>query len=424
VSWGLIDQVLSSASNFGLALIAGRSLGARGLGAISVAFSVYLLLLGFQRALVTDPIVIASANWDRQPRKAAAGSALSIVLIGSMLAAVMMMALGWVIGGQIGRAFVVFAVWLVPALVQDFWRSMLFRDQRGAAAAANDGVWVLGMALAAVGLWGFHSDWSIVTAWGVGASAGAILGFQQTRVRPDRPVRAWRMWVEFGWPLGRWLGLDGIAFILGSQGIILLLAAVVSTRDLGGLRATQAIFAPLSLIAPALTLPGLPAMKFALDASPRSARALAFKLSSLMVGLSILYLSIVGPAGTWLLEVFFGPEFRAFGSLFAPIGVGQILSAWAVGMILFLKVKGRGRAIFASRIAGSAASLVGTWVLAVRFGVIGGAWGLAIAPLVWVICTTWIVVDSRVGATSSVKSGKPTDREAFQQKGPHRHGER
>ncbi len=395
VSWGLIDQVLSSATNFGLALLAGRSLGPGGLGAISVGFSVYLLVLGFQRGLVSEPIVVASANMPTRARTEAAGSALAIVLIGAPLAALATAGMGLAIGGEIGRALALFAVWLVPALVQDFWRAILFRDQRGEAAAANDGVWALCMLLAAIGLWSFRSDWSIVAAWGVGALAAALLGFAQTNIRPYRPTFAWRTWFRSSWPLGRWLGLDVIALNVGIQGAVFLLSAIVSTQDLGGLRATQTIFAPLSLIGPALALPGLPAMKLELDVSERSARNLAFKLSSLITGLTVLYFSIVSPAGSWLLQTFFGEAFRPFSSLVIPVGLGQVLWAWAVGMILLLKVTGRGRSIFVSRIIGSAGGLLCTWILALRFGVIGGAWGMVVAPAAWAVCTTWTVLHRR-----------------------------
>ena len=401
-SWGLPDQLLSSATNFGLALIAGRSLGAGGLGAISIGFSLYLLLLGFQRALITDPIVVASANSDTEARRESADSAVAIVLVSASITALMMAGLGWMIGGQIGRGFVLFAAWLVPALVQDFWRAMLFRDQRGKAAATNDGVWAIVMILAAVGLWQFHSEWSVVTAWGLGALAGAFLGFLQTNIRPDKPVHAWRTWLRSGWPLGRWLGLDGIAFNVGNQGVIFILAATVSTQDIGGLRAAQTLFAPMSVIGPALALPGLPALKRAVDGSFRSARELAFKLSSLMAVLTGLYLAIVGPAGDRLLGTLFGDEFQSYGSLIVPIGVGQLFSAWAVGMILFLKVTRRGRSILASRIVGSAGALVLTWVLTVRFGVVGGAWGMAVAPAAWALCSTWIVLGLRDGTVSSL----------------------
>jgi O-antigen/teichoic acid export membrane protein len=400
VAWGLIDQSMSSLTNFGLALLAGRSLGPRGLGVISIAFAAYLLLLGFQRALVTDPIVVASASWNAEARREAAQSALTIVFFGSLLVALTMAGVGWIVAGHIGHVFVLFGIWLVPALVQDFWRSMLFRDRRGAAAAANDGVWVLVMALASVSLWGFHSEWSIVGMWGLGALAGAVLGSLQMRIKPERPARAWKAWVRSAWPLGRWLGLESIAYVLGAQGVILLLATVISTKDIGGLRATQAIFAPLSLIGPALALPGLPALKLALEASPGSARKLALKLSFLTAGLTTLYLAAVGPVGPWFLRTFFGPGFGSYGSLIVPIGLGQVFSAWALGLVLFLKVTGRGRAILATRALGSAAALLATWGLATSSGVVGGAWGMLVGPATWITCATWIVLRRHDNAVS------------------------
>ena len=64
MSWGLVDQGFSSATNFGLTVIAGRLVGPKGLGVVYIGFSLYLFVLSFQRALVTDPLVVSSAPLD------------------------------------------------------------------------------------------------------------------------------------------------------------------------------------------------------------------------------------------------------------------------------------------------------------------------------------------------------------------------
>ena len=50
-SWGFISQGFSSATNLGLSVLAARALGSGGLGVVAIAFSTYLMALGFGRAI-------------------------------------------------------------------------------------------------------------------------------------------------------------------------------------------------------------------------------------------------------------------------------------------------------------------------------------------------------------------------------------
>jgi hypothetical protein len=56
--WGLVDQVLSSATNFGGSVLAARALSSSGFGAVAIGFSVFLLVLGIARAWSSEPLVI------------------------------------------------------------------------------------------------------------------------------------------------------------------------------------------------------------------------------------------------------------------------------------------------------------------------------------------------------------------------------
>src|SRR5690349_4033081 len=136
IAWGIVDQGLSSATNLLMSLLAGRLLGAAGLGVVFLGFSAYLVALSFVRGLITDPL---------------------------------------------GRSLVIFAPWVAGTLVQDQWRSVLFRDRRGGAAAFNDGVWALGMIAMVPFAWAFPHDWSIAATWGVGASVAALVGVWQVK---------------------------------------------------------------------------------------------------------------------------------------------------------------------------------------------------------------------------------------------------
>jgi O-antigen/teichoic acid export membrane protein len=378
VSWGLVDQGFSSATNFGLTVIAGRLVGPKGLGVVYIGFSLYLFVLSFQRALITDPLVVSSAPLNASRREAAGRAALTLVLMAGVVATALMLLLARVAPGPVGRGLALFAPWMVLALAQDFWRALLFRNGRGAAAALNDGIWVASMVLVVPVAWWTRSEWAIVATWGAGASLGGLLGFVQTRMRPVRPSIAWRWWREEASTLGRWLGVENALVAAQSQVLIIVLAAVLGARSLGGLRAVEAVFAPMTLVGEAMGLPGLPLLSQSLATSFTAARRWAVRLSLITVSLVLMYLLVAGSVRTQLLSLVFGDSFDGFGNLVLPIGVAQLIFAGGSGFWLLARAASRGRALVVARAFGSTTSLVAAVTLARVQGLTGAAWGLAL----------------------------------------------
>ncbi|HEX2196710.1 MAG TPA: hypothetical protein VHJ76_07265, partial [Actinomycetota bacterium] len=161
-SWGLADQAMSSATNFGLTLIGGRLLGPDGLGVVFLGFSLYLLALALHRALVFDPLVVGTAPLDEAARRTRTTEGLSATLAGGAALTVVMVAAGLVFDGPLPRGVLLFAPWILPAMLQDLWRAVLFRDDRGSDAALNDLLWVAGMAATLPVAVAIGGEWAIV----------------------------------------------------------------------------------------------------------------------------------------------------------------------------------------------------------------------------------------------------------------------
>jgi O-antigen/teichoic acid export membrane protein len=376
--WGFVDQAFSSATNFGLTLFAGRALGPGGLGVVVIGISGYLLALGFQRSLLTTPLVSSSAALNSDDRVLAIRRGLTMELLGALGATLILFLLGLLVPGHAGRGFLIVAPWLLPALMQDFWRTVLFQERRAEAAAANDACWAVVMVLTAPLAWMSGNDWAIVGCWGSGALAGAFLGFAQLRVRPESLLDAFSWWQARLWPFGRWLGIEGAAYAVTSSATVFLLNGLLGAKALGGLRAAQTIFAPLTLILPAISLPGLPAITRTLAVSPRAAIGLATRLSLLVVALAAVYVAAMVLLGGGLIPYVFGSSFDAFTNLAVPIGAWQLMGALGVGFGLFLTAQQRGRDLLVIVLTGAVASITFVSLLAWTSGVIGAAWGFAI----------------------------------------------
>lgn len=390
VRYGLIAQTCSSATNFGLVVIAGHVLGPSGVGTLIVGFSAYLVLLGFQRGLVTDPLVVGSSARSPAERAARANFALTLTLAASLPAAGMVAALGFLLPEQLGRGMLLFAPWIVPALIQDLGRSIVFRDRYGPYTVLSDGMWLLAMAGTAPLAFMKADDWAVVGCWGIGAVLGAVVVLAQVRWRPTPLREAISWWKAEASRLGRWLWMEGALYNAATYSSVLALVSILGTREFGGLSAVQSAFAPLSLLAPALSLPGLPLVSRIVTHSPRHGLMVALQLGALITVLTSFYVALLS-SFPGLLAFFFGPEFNDFRSIVGPIGVGQILLAPTFALTLFLKAQQRGRSLFWTVSIYVLLNVTFAITLASLFGLTGAAWAGAIAASAYLAVLTAVV---------------------------------
>jgi O-antigen/teichoic acid export membrane protein len=377
-AWGIADQACASLASFFLTLTAARALGPSGLGAVFVGFSAYLAVLGLQRALITEPLVAASAASTPDDQAGQTRSALTLVVLTAALAAAVLAGVGLAVGGTFGAGIVAFTPWLLPVLMQDVVRYVLFRDGLAGRAVLLDAVW-----LAATAAWipvalRLDSPLGITAGWGVGCAVTSIAGLVLARAVPGRPLEAVRWWRSRARALGSWLVAESVVYSAASYATVVILGAVLGSAALGGLRAAQSALMPLTLVLPALTLPGLPAMTRLVQTSSHEAARLAVRLGVAAATISGGYILIFA-ALPGALPLLFGHGFEDYSSLVWPLGVGQCIGALVLGVGLLLKASLAGRRLFVARTTTIVLGLIlATW-LGSWLGVQGAAWGTAAA---------------------------------------------
>jgi O-antigen/teichoic acid export membrane protein len=382
IAWGFVSQAAYSANNFGLSVLAARAAGPSGLGSVFAGFSAYLIALGFQRSLFTDPLVAVSTRLHPEARLAATRATLSLGLLYGLGVSALLLVAGSLLPGGAGDGLVFVAPWAVPALFRDVWRVVLFREQRGGAAALNDCTCLLVMLACAPLALAVHSAALALACWGVGAVAGSLLGFLQCRYGPARLAVSLSWWRAEAWTLGRLLGSASLIYTLGSQTLVFVLALLVGTRDLGGLRAVQSVFAPLTMLGPALALPGLPAVARRLRAGRSAALSLSMRISLLCFLLTAGYVIFAAVLGTGLLASVFGSDFAGFDGLVWPVAIGQLAIAPVLGFSMLLTAERRGGAVVVAETAAAVVTLGLGTALALRDGITGAAWAHALASAV------------------------------------------
>jgi O-antigen/teichoic acid export membrane protein len=393
--WAFVGQGFSSASNFALTVLAGRLLGPRQLGVIVIGFAAYQLVAGLQRAIVTQPVVAHASPLPRAERELFARSVLTVNLVSGAIAAALMSLVGLAVGGHVGRGLLLFAPWVLIGLLQEFWKTILFQEGRGAAGAASDCVRFAVMLAALPVATAWEQDYVVVGLWGAGATVGLAVATVRLPLLPERLRSAAAAWRKRAWGLGRWLGAREVVYQLLTYTMVLLLAAIIGTRNLGGLRSAEALFSPFSLIAAALVLPSLPLLSRAASVSHVQARRLAFRISGLAVAFGLAYFALMALLGPWLLVTLFGHSFSPFKSLVWPMAAAQVFLAAGSSFTILLSAERRGRASFAAGVVGAAATVACAAALAAVFGVKGAAWGMAAGAAVASVTVVYLAVARR-----------------------------
>jgi O-antigen/teichoic acid export membrane protein len=172
-----------------------------------------------------------------------------------------------------------------------------------------------------------------------------------------------------------------------TQLTIVLVAGQLGAGDLGGIRAVDVVFAPMTLIGEAFAFPGVPIVARALARSVADARRWAWRLSaaaSLLVGA---YLALAAPFSRQILSRLFGPEFAVFTAIVIPIAVAQLVRALAIGFAILLQSDRRVHAITVSRGITTGLALVLGPTLAARHGLVPAVWGMEIGFMLGSIAT-------------------------------------
>lgn len=391
----LADQSLSSVSNFAVGVVVARLAGPAGLGAFSLAYAAWQLLVTQHRSLVTDPMAIegdASAPGNR--RGILQGLAAELILGAGAAVLLALLGLVTLACGQrtFGLALLAVAPWLPALVVQDFWRWIGFMTAQPINALVNDLVVdvVQVGAFVSVFLGGFRGSVPIIAAWGVASSAGAVYGVWQYRLFKlgsqslnfSYAADSIRGFFSAGpvllrrrWRIGRWIAGNALLSWVSSQGYILVAGFILGPVGLGGLKAAQQLVTgPSMVLIQASGSVGLPeaSRAYAERGWPgliRIARIIS-TIGVVSVGSMTLLMAF---AGRDLLTLVYGASFAYLRWTAVFIGSGLTLSMSGMGCLLVMKVTRHTRYLMYTVSATLPVSIGGVALLSRIYGVNGAA---------------------------------------------------
>ncbi len=234
-AWGVADQAVSSATNFGLGALIARSVSAEAFGSFSLSYLAYTVFLNAARALATTPLVIrftgrSDEEW-RHGTAAATGVALGVGIVCGLLCWLVALATS----DALRESFFLMGLLLPGVLLQDAWRFAFFARGHGRSALANDLITAVVMLPAFAVALSVPSDGAIAAfmlAWGGATAVAAVAGcFQAGTIPSLGQIGTWwhdhrdiapRYLVEFTTQSGA--GQIGLALVGVVAGLVALAA--------------------------------------------------------------------------------------------------------------------------------------------------------------------------------------------------------
>lgn len=388
LGWGMMDQAVSSLTNFAVVLLALRTVGAAQFGAFSLAYVTYGFVLSASRGLVTGPLQVRFSGAGLPAWRRAVAECTGTAVVAGLVSGVGALTAALLLDGTARVAFIALGLMLPGLLLQDSWRYAFFALGRGGHAFLNDMIWALALvpALGLLRVTGHQQVFWFILAWGAAAAIAAAAGAWQAGVVP-RPMRALE-WVTAHRDLGFRYMVESMSINGASQLRTYAVGLIVGLTAIGYLQAANTVMGPFMVIYLGMTLVTVP------EAVRAMRRSLAhLRLFCLLAGVALavmclawgVMLLVVLPRGfgDWLL----GPIWRPAYPLVLPLTLSIMGGCIDSGATSGLHALGAARRSLRAGLIAAAIYLVCTVVGTLADGVEGTVWGLALGT--WIGALVW-----------------------------------
>ncbi|MFE1414909.1 hypothetical protein ACFW6F_29555 [Streptomyces sp. NPDC058746] len=365
----VLDQAASSATNILVLVLAARLSSASGFADFSMVYVTFSVLLGLNMAYVGQSLVLEKGDGVGALARSAAGfTGAASATVGAVLAAV-----GLVLPGATGQAFLALGLVLPLVLLQDGLRycfSALRTPERALAADALRLVCVV----AALGVQPEGaSAGRLVLVWGVSALPALALGLFLLRPYVRGRRADLRPYLRRG-HLGQRFVVEFAVGNGSSQLAVLGLGVFATPLAVGALRGATTLFGPLNVLfnsANAFAPPFLGRLR-GKRATVRATALLGLVLATLGAGWGAVLYALPDRVGSSLL----GDTWAAASALLPATGAQYAVMGLGTCALLTLRVLAP-KATLSLQVVYSllaVAVLLGGYAL---WGVAGAAWGLA-----------------------------------------------
>jgi O-antigen/teichoic acid export membrane protein len=372
LGWGVLDQAMSSLTNYLLSFYIARSLGASQFGAFSLAYVTYGFSLCWLRGLSTEPLLIRFSDLSVKVWRRAVSQSTGTALIVGLFTGTCALTAGVVIGGVAGQAFIALGLMLPALMLQESWRFAFFAARKGHHALINDGVWAAVQVplLVLMKLTGHGDVFWFVIAWGMGAAVSCVVGCFQARVVPS--LIGGTSWLI----VHRDIGPRYLVENASSNGASTLqsysITSLLGLRAVGIINAAGVLMGPFHVISTGISLMTIPEGRKLLRRSPRQLPRFCVIVS---LGLSLLaaawaaLLLVALPVG--LGNLMLGSIWRPAYPLVIPTTFSLLAYTASIGAGIGLHSMGAARHSMRSTLIAAAIGMTFTLIGAAEWGTYG-----------------------------------------------------
>jgi O-antigen/teichoic acid export membrane protein len=378
--WALLDQGISSFTNFALGVLIARSVAAIEFGAFSLAFSTYIILLNLARAVGTQPLVIRYSGVDPATWRRGAAAATGTTLVMGAGSGALCLVIGSVVGGTAGATFIALGIALPALLLQDAWRFVFFAGARDRDAVLTDFVWAVSLVGVLILVESAGSVPLEVIGWGVSTLIAALVGSWRSGVVPN-PF-ATKAWIrEHADLVGRY-SAEVIVSLGSSQAAIYVVGLTAGLAEAGSIRAAQILLGPMHVVLQAAHLIAVPE---GVRIRQRSPGRFQLAIVGLSIGLAVVIMSWVITLSILPAEIgqfLLGDSWASARVVLIPLGIALAAQGVSGGALVGLRVLADASGSLRARLLDATSMLFFGVSGGLLGGAIGAAWGFAIAGAV------------------------------------------
>jgi O-antigen/teichoic acid export membrane protein len=388
--YAVADQGIVSVAGFVTGIAAGRALLPADFGLYTLGFSLVLVFVNIQNALIAMPYTVHSPKLDAGDRAQLAGSTMAHQLLVSLVSALLLGALAVLAGLGLGPKGLAPVAWALAAsvvflLLREFVRRLCFADLKSGQALALD-ILVAAVQIPLI-LWLAVSGRLTVPlaylvmglACGVPALGWLLaskrrFSISRRRIAPD---------FQQGWRLGKWLLAGSVAGTLSTQLYPWLLAAVQDSTTAG---VFGACIGPLLFSNPfllgATNLFGPDTAHAYAEGGVAALQRTVLRATYAVGAVMTLFCVVMAVAGGDIVILLYGQNYAGNGTTVALLALGLFVSSLTLPAQYGLLSLNRPDAGFVSYVLALAVALpLGVW-LASAHGVIGAAIAYLVAGIV------------------------------------------
>ncbi len=387
MSIGVVDQLLSSGSNFIALLFGARYLDASEFGRFSLALLSYTVVLGIARALCSESLLVRPGEHagERRRRSGLATGSACWVGIGAGMAFGAAAAFS---SGSLVLSLLILAAVMPGLLVQDTLRYAAFSRSEPGAALASDSIWFVGQVACFMGLIarGHTTPAAMLLAWSMpGVFAGLVQAMHEHTVPV---VQHGIRWILGNRDLSIRYAMDYLTGAGAAQVGAYCLVVVAGVAAIGSIRGAQTLFGPANVLVTGITIVLVPEGRRAVQRSTRSLTVLCVGATALFAaGAAVMfavYLALTPDQGRVLL----GSTWRSARAVIVPIGIAAVAGGMVAGAIAGLRSLSAARELLRIRLLTIPTTLALPIGGAVLSDARGLAWGIA-ASVLWNVVWYW-----------------------------------